>query len=41
LQNIIFNVLSNPIALGLEVVAVPIVILIMIKQKAKGGKAVI
>lgn len=38
LQNIFHNVLSNPIALGVEMIAVPLVILFMIKQKTKGNK---
>jgi hypothetical protein len=38
LQNIFLNVLSNPIALGMEVIAVPLVIIFMIKQKTKGNK---
>lgn len=38
LQNIFLNVLSNPIALGLEVIAAPLVILFMVKQKTKDNK---
>ncbi len=38
LQNIFLNVLSKPITLGLEVIAVPLVILFMVKQKIKGNK---
>ena len=38
LQNIFYNVLSNPIALGVEMIAVPLVILFMIKQKTKSDK---
>jgi hypothetical protein len=38
LQNIFLNVISNPIAFGLEMIAVPLVILFMVKQKTTGDK---
>ncbi|MGC2382068.1 MAG: hypothetical protein WA631_03035 [Nitrososphaeraceae archaeon] len=41
LRNIFLNVLSNTIALGLEVIIVPLVIIFTIKQKTKGSKPAI
>jgi hypothetical protein len=41
-RNIFLNVLSNPMALSLEIILVPLVIFLMIRQKTKGmGPAVV
>ncbi|HYY50847.1 MAG TPA: hypothetical protein VE643_08240 [Nitrososphaeraceae archaeon] len=41
-RNIFHNILSNPLALSLEIILVPLVIFLMIKQKMRGkGPAVV